>query len=112
MDDDLAVAYRKLARLGGSQNDVLQELLKEDRVMTKEELMDNLKLTEAQVRNSLSRLKRKNFIKAVERGEYKANLSYLLLVLLYKRGTLQPTQQFLERKKDEGEDVPFQSTLD
>ena len=98
MDDDLAEAYRELSRLGGAQNDILQELLRKDVPMTKEDLMNELQLTEAQVRNSLSRLKAKDFIKAVERGAYLANSSYLLLIILFKRGTLSPTQQFLQRK--------------
>ncbi len=76
-------AFNKLLRLGESSIQIIEYILCSTKPVTPKELVEKLGITEGTAWNALSRLQKIGFLVTKSRGEYEANVGFILAMVLF-----------------------------
>ncbi|MEM3561696.1 MAG: helix-turn-helix domain-containing protein [Candidatus Jordarchaeaceae archaeon] len=76
-------AFNKLLRLGESSIQIIEYILCSPKPVTPKELVEKLGITEGTAWNALSRLQKIGFLVTKSRGEYEANIGFILAMVLF-----------------------------
>ncbi|MBS7250013.1 MAG: helix-turn-helix domain-containing protein [Candidatus Freyarchaeota archaeon] len=76
-------AFNKLLRLGESSIQIIEYILCSAKPVTPKELVEKLGITEGTAWNALSRLQKIGFLVTKSRGEYEANIGFILAMVLF-----------------------------
>ena len=91
-------AFNKLLRLGESSNQIIEYILCSPRPVTPRELVEKLGITEGTAWNALSRLQRIGFVVSKNRGEYEANVGFILAMVLFSLSELADNLREVKRR--------------
>jgi len=91
-------AFNKLLRLGESSIQIIEYILCSPRPVTPWELVEKLGITEGTAWNALSRLQRIGFVVSKNRGEYEANVGFILAMVLFSLSELAEKLREVKRR--------------
>ncbi|MHA1208014.1 MAG: HTH domain-containing protein [Candidatus Freyarchaeota archaeon] len=91
-------AFNKLLRLGESSIQIIEYILCSPRPVTPRELVEKLGITEGTAWNALSRLQRIGFVVSKNRGEYEANVGFILAMVLFSLSELAEKLREVKRR--------------
>ena len=91
-------AFNKLLRLGESSIQIIEYILCSPRPVTPRELVEKLGITEGTAWNALSRLQRIGFVVSRNRGEYEANVGFILAMVLFSLSELAEKLREVKRR--------------